>query len=56
MKLFNFFLFLFLAFPIFAEEKGRLDREQFDFRYTSIGINFNLLNFKKVLYYCEAYE
>ena len=40
MKLFNFFLFLFLAFPIFAEEKGRLDREQFDFRYTSIGISF----------------
>ena len=40
MKLLYFFLFVFLAFPIFSEEKGRLDREQFDFRYTSIGINF----------------
>ena len=40
MKLLYFFLFVFLASPIFSEEKGRLDREQFDFRYTSIGINF----------------
>lgn len=40
MKLLYFFLFVFLAFPIFSEEKGRLDREQFDFRYTFIGINF----------------
>ena len=40
MKLLYFFLFVFLAFPVFSEEKGRLDREQFDFRYTSIGINF----------------
>ena len=40
MKLLYFFLFVFLAFPIFSEEKGRLDREQFDFRYTSIGIYF----------------
>ena len=40
MKLLYFFLFVLLAFPIFSEEKGRLDREQFDFRYTSIGINF----------------
>lgn len=40
MKFLSFFLFIFLTFPLFSDEKGRLDREQFDFRYTSIGINF----------------
>ena len=40
MKFLSFFLFMFLTFPLFSDEKGRLDREQFDFRYTSIGINF----------------
>tara|TARA_B100000963_G_scaffold214711_1_gene187301 strand:- start:358 stop:1071 length:714 start_codon:yes stop_codon:yes gene_type:complete len=43
MKISTFFLITTLTFPIFCEdyeEKGRLDREQFDFRYTYLGINF----------------
>tara|TARA_B100000530_G_scaffold83716_1_gene50876 strand:- start:1031 stop:1735 length:705 start_codon:yes stop_codon:yes gene_type:complete len=40
MKLFTILFCAFLAFPAFPEEKGRLDREKFDFRYTYLGINF----------------
>ena len=40
MKLFTIIFCAFLIFPAFSEEKGRLDREKFDFRYTYLGINF----------------
>ena len=40
MKFLNFFLIIFLALPSYSEDKGRLDREQLDFRYNSIGVSF----------------
>ena len=40
MKFLNFFLIIFLALPSYSEDKGRLDREQLDFRYNSFGVSF----------------
>lgn len=40
MKFLSFLFVFFLAIPIFSEEKGRLDREEFDFRYTYLGISY----------------
>ena len=40
MKFLILFFFVLLSFQALSEETGRLDREQFDFRYTSIGISF----------------
>ena len=40
MKFLSFLFLFFLAIPIFSEEKGRLDREEFDFRYTYLGISY----------------
>ena len=40
MKYLSFLFLFFLAIPIFTEEKGRLDREEFDFRYTYLGISY----------------
>ena len=31
---------VFLVVPVLSEEKGRLDREEFDFRYTYLGISY----------------
>ena len=40
MKFLSYLFLFFLAIPIFSEEKGRLDREIFDFRYTYLGISY----------------
>ena len=40
MKLINFLLLILIVNPIFSEETGRLDREQFDFRYTYLGLSY----------------
>ena len=40
MKFLSSLFLFFLAIPIFSEEKGRLDREEFDFRYTYLGISY----------------
>jgi hypothetical protein len=40
MKFLSYLFLFFLAIPIFSEEKGRLDREEFDFRYTYLGISY----------------
>ena len=40
MKFLSFLFVFFLTIPIFSEEKGRLDREEFDFRYTYLGISY----------------
>ena len=40
MKFLSSLFLFFLVIPIFSEEKGRLDREEFDFRYTYLGISY----------------
>ena len=40
MKFLSYLFLFFLTIPIFSDEKGRLDREEFDFRYTYLGISY----------------
>ena len=40
MKFLSCVFLVFLVIPILSEEKGRLDREEFDFRYTYLGISY----------------
>ena len=40
MKFLSYLFLVFLAVPVFSEEEGRLDREEFDFRYTYLGISY----------------
>ena len=40
MKFLSYLFLVFLVVPVLSEEKGRLDREEFDFRYTYLGISY----------------
>ena len=40
MKFLSCVFLVFLVIPVLSEEKGRLDREEFDFRYTYLGISY----------------
>ena len=40
MKFLSYLFLVFLVTPALSEEKGRLDREEFDFRYTYLGISY----------------
>ena len=40
MKFYSYLFLVFLVTPVLSEEKGRLDREEFDFRYTYLGISY----------------
>ena len=40
MKFYSYLFLVFLVVPVLSEEKGRLDREEFDFRYTYLGISY----------------
>ena len=40
MKFLSYLLLFFFTVPMFSDEKGRLDREEFDFRYTYLSISY----------------